>query len=186
MRFYVFPLAFICALAIGSITERKTFADGTDPNKVVGQPVYDLGVVSPSDKEEKEEAVVAMAPKGKADKLVVVSTPRCGGCIVLKPILEALKKQGYKIEVYDALDSEDRAKLEEKYSNIKQGNSKKVNYWYAMPTIFYVRGDSIIKRDVGAKSAVHIRKTLWKESDKPTAPIVKNLNQIRGKFPWNR
>lgn len=176
---YVFPIAIACALAFGPNVYGQVVEDGADPNQVVEQQVYDLGVV----KAEDPDAVVETAPEGKADTLVVVTATWCRPCQLIKPTLIALKAQGYNIKIYDI----DLDTLPPEYSNIKRVKSKsdKVNEWNVVPTLFFIRGDDIIKKHEGYISRSKIRTTLWKpESEK--GPVVENVNKVRALLPWNK
>lgn len=167
----------LLALAIGSFLAGQVVADGPDPNLVDQRPVYDIGIV-PVDGEVTNVAT----PEGKADTLVVLTATWCGPCQMMKPGILALKAQGYKVEYFDI--DHDLEKLAEKYSNIKRvANSEAVNHWDAVPTMFFVRGDMIIKKHVGLTTTVKIKETLWKPSD---SEEVTPVDKIRRKFPWNR
>ena len=174
---YVYIFTALCALAIGPALAGEGVEVGSDPNQVAEQFVYDLGIQGD---EAEPESVEVETPEGKADKLVVISASWCTPCRALKPVLAALKKDGYDIEVYDA--DFDLDKVAERYSNIKRNpDPTKVNEWHAVPTIFYLRGDMIIKRETGYKTSLHIRDTLWKSDADPS-----KLEQLRRRFPWNR
>lgn len=180
MRNVIFVLAAAACLAIGSVDSREVAADGPDPNKVVEQLVYDLGIVA-VDKPDEEtvDTDSVVAPEGKAEKLVVVGATWCGPCRSLKAsTLPALKAQGYDVEYLD-IDN-DAEKLAEKYSNIKRvdGEPQKYNEFKGVPSIFYIRDGMIIKRETGYKTANHVKKTLWKEE-------TSTVEKIRQRLPWN-
>lgn len=177
---YVYILATLCALAFQPAFADEVNKVGTTPDEVDRQLVYDIGIAPTQDDEATTVAVAA--PEGKADKLVVLGAVWCGPCQTLKATtIASLKLQGYKIETYDI--DKDLEELHKKYSNIKRGSGAEVNYWNSVPTIFYIRGDTIIRKDVGYVSAVHVRQILWKPSDDEEASAVE---KVRRRFPWNR
>ena len=172
--------AFVLALAIGPVATGQTDSFYVLGIGDAGQDgtVYDIGVKT-TDETGKVESV--KAPEGKADRIVVLTATWCGPCQLMKPAILALKAQGYKVEYYDV--DRDLEKLANKYSNIKRvSGSEELNHWSVVPTIFFVREDMIIKKIEGFTTAVKIRETLWKPSDKESRPV----ENVRRRLPWNK
>ncbi len=96
--------------------------------------------------------------EGKANRIVVYSASWCLPCQQLKPVIESLKKEGYKV-VYRDIDRDiDRLKYE----------------YTAVPTIFFLYGDVVIKKEMGYRSKEHIKKTLILDTDPaPAEPVVR-------------
>lgn len=177
----VYLFATVFALAFGQVSADEVDRVGPAPDQVDQQSIYDIGV----DVEDKDaEPVAVETPEGKADKIVVISGPGCHWCVVYKTnTLSPLKLQDYVIETYDVGDDESLAQLKAKYSNIKHGNDKAVNYYRASPTTFYIRGDKIIKKEEGYRTIVQVRETLWK----PGSEIEQNpIEKVRRQLPWNK
>lgn len=84
------------------------------------------------------------APPGKANRLVVYSATWCAACQRLTPVIESLKKEGYQV-VYLSVDK-DAAKLKYPYR--------------AIPTIYFLSGEEVIKKEVGYRSGQQIKQTL--------------------------
>ena len=186
MKYAIQVFAIACYLAIGSFVSGQVAADGPDPNLVVEQPSYDIGIVSVHDKEKNDEVdTVVETPEGKADRIVVFGATWCGPCQSLKTItLPALKVQGYKVEYLDV--DKEKEKIAEKYSGIKRGKGDDLNRWISVPTIFYIRDDMIIKKEVGFQTAVHVKKVLWKPDEPTTGPVIEGIEKVRKNLPWNR
>ena len=85
----------------------------------------------------------------KADKIVVYSASWCGPCRKLKPILASLKKEGHEVEYLDV--DRDAAKL--KYHH------------KAVPTIYFLKGETVIKQETGYRSKDQIKRMLISKGD---------------------
>lgn len=83
-----------------------------------------------------------------ADQIVVYSATWCGPCQRLNPVLQSLKQEGYKV-VHRDVDRDIDA-LEYEYG--------------AVPTIFFVRNNVVIKAETGYRSREHIQQTLMSDS----------------------
>jgi len=95
--------------------------------------------------------------EGKANRIVVYSASWCLPCQQLKPVIGSLKKEGYKV-VYRDIDKDiDRLK-----------------YAYtAVPTIFYLCGDAVVKKETGYRSKEQIKKMLILNADRaPVTPVL--------------
>jgi thioredoxin 1 len=99
--------------------------------------------------------------RGKADRIVVYSATWCGPCRRLKPILMSLKNEGYKVEYRDV--DKDRNRLTYAYK--------------ALPTIYFVRNDTVIKKETGYRSEKHIKAHL--RPSKKTNPMVVLLKNTK-------
>ncbi|KAA5543575.1 thioredoxin family protein [Roseiconus nitratireducens] len=100
----------------------------------------------------------------KADRIVVYSATWCGPCQRLKPVLATLKQEGYKVEHLDI--DRDADKL--KYSH------------RSVPTIYFLRGETVVGKVIGYRSKDQITRMLVTSPDrlapqKPLAP--KPLNE---------
>ena len=89
----------------------------------------------------------------KADQIVVYSATWCSPCKRLHPVLKSLKQEGYKIVQRDV--DRDISKLEYKYS--------------AVPTIFFVRNNTVIKTETGYRSKAHLKQGMMPDATKVQA-----------------
>ena len=85
---------------------------------------------------------------GKADRIVVYSASWCAPCQRLKPILSSLKHEGYQVEYFDIEKDNDKLKYEHR----------------SVPTIFFLRGESVIKKETGYRTRDHIVRMLRSDS----------------------
>ena len=83
-----------------------------------------------------------------ADQIVVYSATWCGPCRQLSPVLRSLELEGYRV-VHRDVDRDIDA-LEYQYD--------------AVPTIYFVRNDEVIKTETGYRSKEEIKRTLMHDS----------------------
>jgi thioredoxin 1 len=83
-----------------------------------------------------------------ADQIVVYSATWCGPCQRLNPVLQSLKQEGYKVVHRDVDRDIDALKYE----------------YGAVPTIFFVRNNVVIRAETGYRSKEHIKQTLMPDS----------------------
>ena len=93
----------------------------------------------------------------KADRVVVYSASWCGPCQRLKPILATLKREGYRVEQFDIDKHADKLKYDHKL----------------VPSIYFLRGDTIVKKETGCRSKEHILKTLTIKPSQGTSISIK-------------
>ena len=79
-----------------------------------------------------------------ADQIVVYSATWCGPCQQLRPALQSLAQEGYTIVQQDVDRDIDALKYE----------------YNAVPTIYFVRNNVVIKTETGYRSKKHIKQTL--------------------------
>jgi thioredoxin 1 len=94
--------------------------------------------------------------KGKANRIVVYSASWCRPCRQLKPVIGSLKDEGYQV-VYQDVDK-DNDQLKYKYT--------------AVPTIFFLCGEVVIKKETGYRSKRHIKKMLMLDVKRAPAKHV--------------
>lgn len=87
-------------------------------------------------------------PAVKANRIVVYSASWCGACQRLKPVLASLKQEGYKVEYRSVEKDPDQLKFS----------------YTALPTIYFLSGKSLLKKEVGYRTKAHIKKSLVRES----------------------
>jgi thiol-disulfide isomerase/thioredoxin len=90
-----------------------------------------------------------VAPVGKANRIVVYSASWCAACQRLKPVLASLKHEGYKVEYRSVDENPDQLKFA----------------YTALPTIFFLRGESLIKKEIGYRSKEHLKKNLVRQPE---------------------
>ena len=99
---------------------------------------------------------VGIAWHQTADHIVVYSATWCMPCQRLKPVLGSLEKQSYNV-IHRDIDR-DTAELQFEY--------------HAVPTIYFVRNNVVIKTETGYQSMEKIKQTLMpdsrREPDKPS------------------
>ncbi len=83
-----------------------------------------------------------------ADQIVVYSATWCGPCQQLSPVLQSLEQEGYEV-VHRDVD--------------RDINALKYEY-NAVPTIYFVRNNVVIKTETGYRSKEHIKQTLMPDS----------------------
>ena len=173
-------LTFATGVAIGQDPDTEGNAVGPDSG-VVDRPTYDIGVAPAVDPEATvEESTPAIAPKGKAEKMVVISATWCIPCKAYLAVCKELQAEGYTID-YIYVDTEaGREKLKAEYSNIKMGTSHAVNYYRLYPTSFFIRDGVIVKKLPNVQSRKTVLKYLWKDEE------AKNvIDKIKDRLPWN-
>ena len=104
--------------------------------------------------------VTYVAPTGKANRIVVYSAPWCAACQRLTPVIASLKKEGYKVEYRSVDENPDQLKFAYK----------------AIPTIFFLSGESVIKKEIGYRSEEHIKRTLVLETQPAAVTTVSRWN----------
>ena len=113
-----------------------------------------------SQSEVASQSTATAVPTGKANQLVVYSASWCAACQRLNPVIESLKQDGYKV-VYLSVDKD----------------ADKIRYPYrAIPTIYFLNGDDVIKKEVGYRSKQQIQKTLILESKPIPVRTVSHWN----------
>ena len=83
-----------------------------------------------------------------ADQIVVYSATWCGPCQRLSPVLQSLTQEGYKVVHRDVDRDIDALKYE----------------YGAVPTIFFVRNNVVIRAETGYRSKEQIKQTLMPDS----------------------
>ena len=83
-----------------------------------------------------------------ADQIVVYSATWCGPCQRLNPVLQSLTQEGYKVVHRDVDRDIDALKYE----------------YGAVPTIFFVRNNVVIRAETGYRSKEHIKQSLMPDS----------------------
>ena len=121
-------------LVLVTVIALDILAEGSDPARhlVLSQP--QLPHATPR----------APHPKQMADRIVVYSATWCIACKQLSPVLVALKQDGYKVVVRDV--DRDAGELKHDYT--------------AVPTIYFLRGDAVIRVETGFRSKEQIKRRL--------------------------
>jgi thioredoxin 1 len=99
-------------------------------------------------------------PAAKANRIVVYSASWCGACRRLKPVLASLKQEGYTV-VYRSVE--------------KNPDQLKFSYT-ALPTIYFLSGESLVKKEVGYRTKAHIKKSLVREPKAVPLAAVYRMN----------
>ena len=89
-------------------------------------------------------------PPRKADRIVVYSASWCPPCQRLKPVIATLKREGYRVE----------------YRDVDRDANRLIYPYTAVPTIFFLRDDAVIKLETGFRSKEQITQTLVMETDR--------------------
>ncbi len=111
----------------------------------------------------------------KADRIVVYSASWCIPCQRLKPIVKSLKQEGYRVEYFDIDKDSDKLKYDHR----------------AVPTIYFLRGETVVKKETGYRTREHIVGLLRLNPDhsqldvgpdsKPDGSAAKSLDLV-GRF----
>jgi thioredoxin 1 len=154
----MFRLFSTCIIALGiGLTSQAD--DVSKEAKDAEKGTTKVSHVAPSSRVPARKA--RTKPQGKADRIVVYSATWCGPCRRLKPVLMSLKNEGYKVEYRDV--DKDRKRLTYAYK--------------ALPTIFFVRNDAVIRKETGYRSEKHIKAHL--RPTKKTHPMVVLLKNTK-------
>lgn len=105
------------------------------------------------------------APEGKADTLVVYSAEAwCVPCRIISPTLKALKREGYKVVLYDI----------DEIKSGEQENKHKLTYT-AVPTLYWLKDGKAVRVHTGVISRDEILQTLWKPDGPPAPKLLDRL-----------
>jgi thiol-disulfide isomerase/thioredoxin len=128
-------LAFVTVIAFGVVVESaNSISQATSTN-------YTASLIP-----QAASSLVLQA--GMADQIVVYSATWCAHCQRLSPVLLSLKQEGYKVVHRDVDRDIDALKYD----------------YDAVPTIYFVRKNVVIRTETGYRSKEHIKQTLMPDS----------------------
>jgi len=128
--------------------------------------------IQPASKIASVGSNVDSVDNGKADRIVVYSASWCIPCQRLKPIVKSLKQEGYRVEYFDIDKDSDKLKYDHR----------------AVPTIYFLRGETVVKKETGYRTREHIVELLRLNPDhgqvefdpetEPTGSAAKSLGGV--------
>ena len=90
------------------------------------------------------KASVTKTSAHKADQLVVYSASWCPPCQRLKPVLQALQQEGYRVVSRDVEKESDQLKYD----------------YQRLPTIYFLAGEEVVKQETGFRDKEQIKESL--------------------------